>query len=543
MKTTRKLTKLLTITGILALGASAIHAADLDFTLTPIGRHTNNAPFELSAAEIVKHDPAKQRLYVVNARDIRVDILDIRNPRNPVKIHSLDLSPYGRVVNSVDIRKDLVAVAVEANVKTDPGVVVFFNTRHEHLNTVTVGALPDMLTFTPDGRYVLCANEGEPDSYNSTNAPSIDPEGSVSIIDISRNSRRDDDDDDHDNYAGVRNARVRTADFRAFNRDNIPAGIRIYGPNATVPQDLEPEYITVSANSSIAWVTLQENNALAMINIHDAEVMQLLPLGYKDHSQPGFGLDASDQDNRTINIRPWPIKGIYNPDTIANYKFFGVTFLVMANEGDTREWPGFREDVRLSTRTLDPTAFPDGAELKKTNNLGRLNVSSVDGDIDGDGDLDEIYSYGARSFTIRTIFGHLIYDSADHLEQLTAVAHPANFNASHSNNTFDNRSPSKGPEPEGLALGRIGSRTLAFVAMERISGIAAYDITNPFRIKLVGYVNNRDFSTPFNFATSGDLGPEGVHFISADQSPNGKPLVVVAYEISGSTTIFQVDRN
>jgi hypothetical protein len=310
-----------------------------------------------------------------------------------------------------------------------------------------------------------------------------------------------------------------------------------------VPQDLEPEYITVSDDSEIAWVTLQENNAVAVIDIKTAKVLHLLPLGYKDHSLAHNALDASDQDNRTINIRPWPIKGIYNPDTIASYRFHGKTFLVMANEGDTREWPGFREDVRLSTRTLDPTAFPNGPELKQTNNLGRLNVSSVDGDIDGDGALDEIYSYGARSFSIRSAWGQLIFDSGDHLEQLTAVAHPNNFNASHSNNTFDNRSPSKGPEPEGLTVGRVGGRTLAFVGMERISGIAVYDITSPFRVRLAAYANNRSFEGAFDFATSGDLGPEGLHFIRADDSPNGKPLLVVAYEISGSTTIFQIDRN
>lgn len=536
MKTT------LNITQALCLAALAMSAAAAPLTLTPIGRYTNDAPFNVSASEIVKHDPATQRLYVVNARDIRVDVLDIRDPATPTKIGSLDLSSYGKVVNSVDISKGLIAVAVEANVKTDPGVVVIFDRRHENLNTVTVGALPDMVTFTPDGRYLLCANEGEPDSYNSTNAPSIDPEGSVSIIDISRSGRRDDDDDgDRHDHWGVRNARVQTADFRRFNRENISPEIRIYGPNATVPQDLEPEYITVSANSQIAWVTLQENNALAMINIKEAEVIALLPLGYKDHNQPSYGLDASDQDNRTINIRPWPLKGIYNPDGIASYKFLGATFLVLANEGDTREWPGFREDVRFSTLNLDPTAFPDGAELKKTNNLGRLAVSSVDGDTDGDGDFDEVYSYGARSFSIRTIWGQLIFDSGDHFEQLTAQVYPANFNASHSNNTFDNRSPSKGPEPEGLAIGRVDARTYAFVGFERVGGVAVYDITNPFRVSFVTYHNNRKFQNPFDFATEGDLGPEGLHFISAADSPIRKPLLIVANEVSGSTLIYRID--
>lgn len=510
--------------------ATAAPAPALDLSLTPIGRVTNGPPFNLSAAEIVAHDPGTQRLFVVNARDKSIDVLDIQNPAGPSKIATVDLSSYGAVVNSVAIHNGLAAVAVEANVKTSPGTVVLLDRNLSVVNAIAAGALPDMVTFSPDGRWLLVANEGEPNTYNNfgseTNGPSIDPEGTVTVIDLA---------------AGPANPVVRTATFTVFNVAPIDPRIRIYGPGASVAQDLEPEYITVSEDSTTAWVTLQENNALAIINIATATVTDLVALGFKDHNQLGAGLDASDQDG-AINIRPWPIKGIYNPDSIDSYRFHGQTYLVTANEGDTREWPGFREDVRLSTRTLDSTIFPNGAELKQTNNLGRLAVSSVDGDIDGDGDLDEIYSYGSRSFSIWSAVGDLVYDSGDEFEQLTATIFPTRFNASHGNNTFDNRSPSKGPEPEGLAIGKAFGRTLAFVGFERIGGVAVYDISDPFEVALVDYVNTRSFAGSFNFATSGDLGPEGVTFISADNSPNGKPLLVVAHEISGSTVIYQLNK-
>ena len=230
------------------------------------------------------------------------------------------------------------------------------------------------------------------------------------------------------------------------------------------------------------------------------------------------------------------------PDSIQAFTFRGEHYLVMANEGDSREWPGFTEEARIGTLNLDPTAFPNAAELKRTNNLGRLTVSRVDGDTDGDGDYDELYSYGARSFSIRRATGDLVYDSGDELENVTAALFPTRFNVSNSNNTFDSRSPSKGPEPEGLALGKVAGRTLAFVGLERIGGIAVYDVSDPNDVGIVSYVNTRNFSGSFNFATAGDLGPEGVTFISADNSPNGQPLLVVAHEVSGSTTIFQINK-
>jgi hypothetical protein len=216
---------------------------------------------------------------------------------------------------------------------------------------------------------------------------------------------------------------------------------------------------------------------------------------------------------------------------------------VTANEGEARaDWPGFRDDARLSTLALDTNVFPNAAFLKQTNNLGRLTVSRIDGDSDSDGDLDAIYTYGGRSFTIWTASGELVFDSGDQLEQITAAFFPLNFNATHTSNARDNRSSAKGPEPEGLAIGHAFGRTLALIGCERIGGVAMYDISDPFNPLFEDYVNTRNFAGSFNFATAGDLGPEGVIFISADNSPNGRPLVVVSHEVSGSTAIYQINK-
>jgi DNA-binding beta-propeller fold protein YncE len=484
--------------------------------------------FDEGASEIVAHDPTTQRVYVVNAQAARVDVLDIRVPQSPKLITSVDVTAYGAVANSVAVRNGVVAVAVENDVKTDPGNVVFLDGNLQFLSAVQVGALPDMLTFSPDGNWVLVANEGEPSDDYLT-----DPEGSVSIIDVSGGA------------ANVTQADVTTAGFAAFNGTTLDASIRIYGPNATVAQDLEPEYIAVSADSTKAWVTLQENNALAVVDIAAGRVTELIGLGFKDHSLPGNGLDASDRDG-AINIANWPVFGMYQPDSIASFSAGGQTYLLLANEGDSRDWDGFSEVIRVADLVLDTNAFPNAEELQENANLGRLNSTTATGDIDGDGDHDVIYVPGARSFSIRTTTGDLVYDSGDFFEQLVAAIDPKHFNASHTNNDFDNRSDDKGPEPEALTVGVAYGRTLAFIGFERYGGIAVFDVSNPAAPEFVDYLNNRNFSANLEKEpvttnpAPGDLGPEGIVFISAENSPNGTPLLVVGNEISGTTTILEI---
>ncbi|PVV06950.1 MAG: alkaline phosphatase [gamma proteobacterium symbiont of Ctena orbiculata] len=513
--------------------AGAVVADDdkvVDLNLSVIGQYQTGV-FDDGAAEIVAHDKHNQRLFAINASENSVDVLDINDPTNPQLIGTIDASGLGGGANSVAVHKGLVAVAIEADDKQAPGLVAFYDAVDLSLiDTVQVGSLPDMVIFTPNGKYLLVANEGEPnDDYT------VDPEGSVSIIDLKH---------------GVAHAKVRTADFTRFNNKVEKLrkrGIRIFGPGASVAQDLEPEYITVSKNSKLAWVSLQEANALALIDIRRAKVKRLLPLGTKDHSLPENALDVSNRDDM-INIANWPIKGMYQPDAITSYKFHGRTFIVTANEGDSRDYDGFSEEERVKDLDLDAEAFPDAATLQADENLGRLKTTTVNGDIDGDGDFDEIYSYGARSFSIRNARGKLVYDSADDFERITAELLPNDFNSNNDeNDSFDSRSDDKGPEPEGVAVGEIEDRTYAFIGLERVGGIMVYDITNPYRVSFVDYLNNRDFSVDAELPDGstnplvGDLGPEGITFIAEDDSPVESPLLVVGNEVSGTTTIYAID--
>jgi hypothetical protein len=939
----------LSLAGLMMTNTLAKADPPYQIQLSPIGTYSSGL-FEAGAAEIVAHAPATQFLFVVNAQSNNVDVLSIANPEHPTKVGLIDLKPYGGVANSVAVHDGVIAVAVENVVKTDPGVVVFFNRQLQFVNQVTVGALPDMLTFSPNGRYVLVANEGEPNTFYTN-----DPPGTVSIIDLKRGADK------------LKQSDVRTATFTAFNNATLDPSIRIFGPGATVAQDLEPEYIAVSHDSRTAWVTCQENNAIAIIDIPTGTVKRLVGLGFKDHSAvdamariytfnaaslpaigttiggqdiflggfsglhfegkdpvtgnlkfithtdrgpnaeptgllrpfllPGFtpeivrfelnrgtgelkltqriqlqrapgdlltglsniqlpggtansshhdetpvdlmnnvlpldplggdfegivtdpsddsfwmvdeyrpaiyhftangvlinrfvpmgtaavagapagtygtevlpevlaqrrqnrgfegiawdngkiyafvqsplrnptnaansalnnqrnirvvefnptnfatkqfiyvmdnpnlggapntradkigdavslgngeflvierdddsvsgvgtnlnliekkvyrfnltgatdvsgmdgligatgktvdqltvpemvannirpiekilhvdlnaagynqvqkvegltvidpwtiavindndfgvaniiintnngmftlnyvpepvqlgimdvrlnGLDASDRDSK-ISIRQWPIKGMYQPDGIASYKVGSHTFLVTANEGDAREYNAFVEAVRIGSATLDTNRFPNAAVLQNNASLGRLNITSALGR-DTNGIYQELYSFGARSFSIWTADGRQVFDSGDDLEMLTAIAYPTNFNASNTSHDFDNRSDDKGPEPEGVVIGKVFGKTYAFVCLERIGGVATYDVSDPYQPEFVNYANFRNFTADVRTPQAGDLGPEGMIFIDGKDSPNHRPLLVVGNEISGTTTVYEISQ-
>ena len=912
---------------------------DNSIELSRIGRYDTGI-FDEGAAEITAYDPQSQNLYVINGANKTIDILDLSDPSDPSFISSIEIEEFGDGINSIAIQNGVVAAAIEPEVAQNPGTIVFFDTDGNVLNQVTVSALPDMVTFAPDGTKVLVANEGEPNQDDPTN----NPEGSVSIIDISD---------------GVKNASVATADFTQFNGQEEELrgqGVRIF-PGETFANDAEPEYIAVSPDSTQAFVSLQENNAIAVVDLEAGEISEIQGLGLKDYSrglpqvtnypwdlseevlgttpagqeillgglsglfyegeddgklqfittpdrgpngeptdvdgdgekerpfplpdyqaklvrftldrqsgdfeiteeipltredgtpitglpnlqagepgtaytdeipvdlngQPlendpfgadlesvlvaedgsfflsdeyrpaiyhfdphgvlidrfipkgtaeavghpegafgtetlpevyaqrrgnrGFegmalntdngnlyafiqspidnpdvnnataeaadepsdfnsrnsqvlrilevdphsgepvgeyvyflegsdgvdkigdavyvgdgkfqvierdsgtdadsekfvfevdltgatnilgtelstamgedtalesmtpddlaemgiqpvtktqvlnlpsigylagdkpeglalldddslavindndfglldeeipvdgsvpfnpdptqtvlgiikfdksnGLDPSDEDG--ISIRNEPVFGLYQPDAIAAYEADGQTYYVTANEGDARD-----EDERVEDLELDPDAFPNAEELQTDEEIGRLEVSTIDGDVDGDGDYDRLVSYGARSFSIRDANGNIVFDSGDDFAQITAEQVPEIFNSNGTVDSFDERSDASGAEPEGIVVGEVDDKTYAFVGLERTGGVMVYDISTPAESEFVQYINPIDPET----GDALDLAPEGLQFISAEDSPNGEPLLTVSNEVSGTVSVYQID--
>jgi len=571
----------------LALQCKPVSRASLQTTtgnlnLSVVGRFVSDSEFASSAAEIVSYDNCSDQLYVVNANNQRIDILSLdEQTSGPIFSGSINLQEAADiaginigVANSVSAKNGLLAVAIEAANKQENGIIALYRLDTlSLLNTYVAGALPDMVLMSSDSQTVLVANEGEPDSRYQ-----VDPEGSITLIDLS---------------AGFNNeqAVVKQISFAEFNLDGsrhgeLPNAVRISGPVGTsIAQDLEPEYITLDENTQKAFVALQENNAMAIIDVKNARVESIIPLGLKSwDSASGNELDASDKDGVMGNFSSYEqLAGMYMPDTIASFQLQGDTYIVTANEGDSREyvyvstqqtceqathiWDGddYSGTPKYNTQVDDCISFSDegrGKDLEVSSNhplysnladkevLGRLKVIMDKPVLAAD---EIVLAFGGRSFSIWNAQAELVYDSGDDIAQHVFSSDAQSFNATSDNNdlaeTADNRSDDKGTEPEAIEVATINGQVYVFVGLERQGGILVYNVTIPQQPLFQSYINNRDFSQGvcteldkgdcangvYN-TDAGDLAPESIEYFSrANQH-----FIAVGNEVSGSTTVYKI---
>ncbi|NOI98237.1 alkaline phosphatase [Vibrio kanaloae] len=549
-------------------------ASNVEVTgISLVGRSIADAPFDTSAAEIVSYDSCTDKLYVVNAQAQKVDVLSMNSASEPTSKGSIDLQSAAAAsgidigaANSVSTHQGLVAVAIENADKQQNGIIALYRSDTlELITTYTAGALPDMVSFSKDGRYIASANEGEPNADYS-----IDPEGSVTLVDLTY---------------GPLQATVTQIDFKAFNQGQprhaeLTDKVRISAPNATVAQDLEPEYLTFADNGKL-YVALQENNALAAIDVASAQVDAIFGLGGKpwDSAQ----LDASNKDKNIGNLQSYAmLEGLYMPDSITSYTVDGNTYIVTANEGDGREygikttqkmcdekgfeWDGddyqgtenyttekdfcitYVDEVRGKKLDVDAN-HPLAGALKDNKQLARLKVIKPQGTLAAD---QKVQAFGSRSFSIWDESGELVFDSGDDFARIVLDQDPANFNSTNDNNqSGDDRSDDKGVEPEAIEVAEINGKHYVFIGLERQGGIMVYDVTQPKNASFISYLNNRDFTQPvctkvdedgdcdndtYN-SKAGDLGPESIKYFTR----SGNHFIAVGNEVSGSTSVYRVE--
>lgn len=476
-----------------------------------------------SSAEIVAFDKTSNRLFIANSVANAIDIVDFSDPSSPSLISSFNLDTIGGI-NSVAVYDGIVAAAIQAPVAQDNGYILFIDNDGNWLNRLEVGVLPDMITFTHAGDKVIAACEGEPsDDYMN------DPEGSVSIVHISGAV---------EDLTAADVTIIDFLDFDGMEASLIAVGVRIFGPGASVSEDLEPEYVTVLPGDEVAYVVLQENNAIAVVDLIAEEITEIIPLGTKDHSLFGNGMDISNQTSG-INIANFPVQGFFMPDAISNIQVGGTNYIVTANEGDSRDYDGYSEEERIKDVVLDSLTFLDRGFLQQSLLGGRLKMTTAQGDIDDDGDFDIIYTYGARSFTIWAEDGTLVFDSGDMIEQIIAndPVFVNIFNADNEGGSISqkNRSDDKGPEPEGVYTAEIDGNAFVFVSLERVGGVMAFNINDPYNPSYIGYYNNRDVVT-----NEPDRGAEGMIYIDAADSPTGNGILILANEVSSTLSVYEV---
>ena len=608
MRTFRTLrTVVVAVSAVAAIGLTsgeALAAAGLSMTF--VGRAAGGGMNASGgASEISAYSPATQRLFVTNGMTNKIDIWNLAKPTAPTLITSVTL-PSATGVQSVATNGTLVAAAATAgdNVddKFEPGRVFIFNTNgtvdSRAPSGVEVGMLPDSVHFSPDGKTIVVANEGEPKDYCQSGGQYVeasDPKGTVSIIDTTGATLS-----------------AKTLDFSAYNAQVAAirtSGARIYGPGASVAQDMEPEYAAISADSKTAFVTLQENNAVAEINLATKTITRVMGLGYKDHSLVGNELDSSNEDSAaatnsgtaTINIVNRPVFGMYEPDNIATFTGAdGTQYFLTANEGDSRVYPCLigGTDTALGQEELDDNRLRNGAglfgvtlgglltdDLVFDSQLGRTrptrfgpsdantmtDYSSAGGTAAFVGttsntaaggstgaQFKSVYLIGGRSMSIWKVpagagigSAVLVSDTGSTIERMAAERVPAYFNSDGNSgtggfNAMDSRSPAKGPEPEGIAVGKAFGMQLAFVGLERQNGVMAFDVSNPASPRFLDYLNTADYTkvSGANYTSNtnaGDVSPEGILFVSASDSPTGKPALMVSYELSGTTAIYNLN--
>ena len=534
---------------VITLGLQLPASAATEFTITQLGVYDSQSG--ATGAEIASYHPATKQVYITNGARNRVDIVSIADPANPRFVGDINVSNYGDNINSVAVGKYVVAIAVhrsptfaaDGTPTLLTGKLVIARPSGSVIGSIDLGgSQPDSVTFTPDGLTALVAIEGEPicakDNAATTSvnesldyALAKDPRGAVAVVDL-RNPKT---------------AKAKLAGFSKFIAAEAKSlGLVVSLTSKDPVVDFEPEFVS-PANNNFAYVSLQEANAIAELDIKRATITKIYSAGTTDLSKTPF--DLSDRDSSGGPSTFSNVIGLAMPDALAAFTIGKDNYFVSANEGDDRaDWTCFKavDDKRAKDLKVDPAAFPNWSSESADARLGRAKVNPNIGDSNGDGLYEKIHLLSNRSFSIFKN-GTRIYDSGNLLEQLQITAlGVANINGEWNTTTGayvgQARSDDKGPEPEGVTVGMVGTSRIAVVGMERMSALLFVDITNPAVPTVIKWEQMLPLSTIVPGKPGLTWSPEGLVFVSAKDSPTGKPLVLTAYEVSGSLSIHQIEK-
>jgi hypothetical protein len=555
-----------TLHAVLAGASCAFFPCFAQAGLTLLNHFGANQGSGASAGEIIAFDPGTDRLFVSSSSLTlsgsggttaiaggvhQVNIFGIGADAQKTDLGVINFSDaFGGAANmrglssvAVDpLGRFGVATLIPTNNATTPGKLGFFNlSTGAVIGTVDVGYHPDSVTFSADGSRLVVVNEGEFNPnvsagglpYVGTNAGNVNAPGSISYLNVAGIGSG--------NLNDLPGLAVTTRDFSAGNlaagvsidtlrNANLPAlgtsgtfinTVPVF--NTAAPEAIEPEFASVVGDK--VYVSLQDNNALAVFDFTADKWVEAKNLGTISQTIDATDQNASGATENVISISK-TVAGLPMPDTVGTYTVAGKTYVVTANEGDARVDDrdisrfgdtGGNDSMNNLVDTNAPSNFPiTGTGERALDQLGRLNVSRIDGDGDGDGKIDTPTMIGTRSFSIfeQTEAGLTrVYDSGSFLETHIAA----------SGGWVDSRSDDKGPEPEGLTVAMIGGNVYLFIGMERTGHIMMFDVTDPTAVAFMSSV-----------LVPGAARPEGFNFVSAANSPTGTNILIVGFEGDGT---------
>ncbi len=484
-----------------------LSAGALAAGLSEVGRlgPSDNLP----GAEISAYVESSRLLAVTSGGNV-LTFVSMENPSLPKIVGTLKFSGE---VPSVSAHGNTLAVCERGASASSAGKVYLYEINGESAferKSLSICPGPDMLQFSPDGKILLVACEGEADLRTGEDA-----EGAIGLVDVS---------------AGAERAVFRTLDFSAFDSLSLARkGVRLFGPGS-YRQNLEPEYISFSPDGRFAFATLQENNAVAKIDVSERKIVDVYALGSVDHALRGNAFDF--RDDGKIVLENAPVRGYLQPDGICAFEADGELYFLTADEGESRRTSRYSDETAAKNLfrkgLLDSSVFSE--ELVRR--LGKLPVDA-ENPCDGKVPCRYVNTFGGRSASLFDgNTGMRLWNSGSAFEEALAKRHPGlfNWNSKKGRVRVDARSDKKGPEPENVTVGKTDSGLYAFVGMERSSGIAVFRLKNPRRPEFLEYL-----------AGTRDRGPEGILFLSKDESPlPGVPLLIVGYEYSGTLVIYRV---
>jgi hypothetical protein len=480
--------------------------------------------------EIIAYNPDNRYAYSVNGQAGTLTVISLEELTDDSGVTALTgrdidvkslVSAAGFIygdMTSVAVSPDgtRLAAAIQAEAYDRPGRVAVFafgeNGRLNFLKAYETGVQPDMVLFA-DNHRILTADEGEP--RQGYGAGAVDPKGSVTIVDLAAES-------------------VTVSDFSDFDgkRDQLLAAGVVLKKGAAPSVDLEPEYIAAAGGK--AYVSLQEANAVAVLDLAANTFEDIYSAGVQDYSYIAVDLDNTSDREGAYTPRYYAnTYGLRMPDGIAAYQRDGKSYILTANEGDSRQWGDYlnENEVRL--------VAADGTETAKK---VRMLTEDYEG-LPGLGDGSVNYLFGGRSFSLFEAGQEgltLVYDSGAAFEAQTAAYLPDYFNVSNDDVEKDSRSNKKGPEPESVVTGEINGKTYAFIGLERVGGVMVYEVTDPKQVSFVNYINSRDFIHVDENGIGPDDAPEGLCFVPAGQSPTGEALLLAAFEVSGTVAAYEL---